>query len=118
MNLGEMSFQKLVVIIASIILIFILIFVGYMIYNANKTMKWPPEVAECPDYWKIGLNSGGNKVCIPNGDLNKGSFNGTDMNFNVPTYLGKIGTKEKYKWARDNGITWDGITNNPDVINM
>ena len=89
-----------------------------MIYNANKTMAWPPEVAECPDYWQLNNNKDGIPVCVPNGDLNKGIFTGTSMNFRDPKYLGKMGSKEKYKWARDNDVTWDGITNNPDIMNM
>jgi hypothetical protein len=32
------------------------------------------------------------------------------MNFSVPTFQGGDAACQKYKWANDNNVSWDGIT--------
>ena len=46
-----MIFQYTVIIAAIIILIIMLTFVGYALYNNRFNKQFPPVIGECPDYW-------------------------------------------------------------------
>ena len=46
-----MTFQKIVLVIATVLLIIILIVIGVTLSNAYSDAQWPPVVGECPDYW-------------------------------------------------------------------
>jgi len=101
-----MTIQKQIIRVASIILILLLIMIGYMLYNAKQNIKFPPEISECPDYWKVN----GIEVCENVKGL--GSCSGVH-DFSGAEWQGKTGMKKKYDWSRQCGIVWDGITNNP-----
>ena len=47
------SFNSLVLMIASIILIILLIVIGITMYYSAKNAEFPPVIAECPDYWNV-----------------------------------------------------------------
>lgn len=47
------SFNSIILSIAVIILIIVLILVGMMMYYSSKNASYPPDIAECPDYWKM-----------------------------------------------------------------
>jgi hypothetical protein len=99
-----LTFQKIVSYIAAIILAGTLAVIGFMIYNSKSSMKYPPEVAECPDYWE----STGPGKC--RNTLKVGTCQDTDeMDFNEPKYSGPTGTVEKCKWANGCGLVWDGL---------
>jgi hypothetical protein len=73
----------------------------------------------CPDYWIID-GSGNNTRCINQKDLGTckplSGKNHLIMNFNNPSFTGSQGTCNKYTWATNCGVSWDGITygvNNP-----
>jgi hypothetical protein len=40
------------------------------------------------------------------------------IDFSVSPWIGNSGQCNKYKWAKECDITWDGITNNAKVCNM
>jgi hypothetical protein len=107
------SFQKSVLVIAVIILVITLIFVGVALsYSKNTT--WPPMTPDCPDYWLMD-GSGNNASCINVKNLGT-CPNQKVMNFNSSTYTGTNGLCAKYTWANNCGLSWDGITygvNNP-----
>lgn len=107
-----MSFQRLVMLIAGIVLLVALIFMGYAIYAQRWTRKFPPVVGQCPDYWELQRDSSGKGVCVNAMDLGSCKSN---MNFNLPPYNGIDGMCRKAQWARGCNLTWDGITNNPKV---
>ena len=46
-----MSFQKTVLIIALIVLSVMLFFIALAMRGLKKSQGYPPEIAECPDYW-------------------------------------------------------------------
>jgi hypothetical protein len=98
------TFQKIVSYIAAIILAGTLTVIGFMVYNSKTSMKYPPEVAECPDYWEsIGPGKCRNTLKV-------GKCTETDeMNFNDPKYSGPTGLAEKCKWANSCGLVWDGL---------
>ena len=108
-----MNFQKIVLMIAIILLILALIVFGSMLYTDKKV--YPPVQAQCPDYWidmSGGIGTGG--YCINTKNLGKGSCS-SKMNFNTGLWTGDDGICNKQKWANSCDLTWDGITNNPNA---
>lgn len=94
-----MSFQKTVLIIALIVFSVMLFFIALAMKGLKKSQKFPPEIAECPDYWVRD----GNK-CVPT-SINKGS---ADSKASCASY---DGSKDKVVWSGECGVEWDGITN-------
>jgi hypothetical protein len=112
------GFQKIVLLIAIILLIVALLFIGTALSSSTDT-QWPPMIPQCPDYWSID-GSGNNTTCINVKDLGtcppQNGQNHLVMNFNTPVFTGSNGLCAKYNWATNCGLTWDGITygvNNP-----
>ena len=110
-----MNFQQLVLLIASIILLVVLIFIGVALYRARHSVVFPPTIASCPDYWEE-QDENGKSVCINKMGIPMGSCK-TPMNFSVPPFNCPDGACRKARWARDCNLNWDGITNNPYVCN-
>ena len=106
------TFQKIVLVTAIIILIVALIFIGVSLhYSRNKI--WPPTIASCPDWWVLD-GSGNNQKCINIKDLGtcKPNANLThqEMNFNTAAFSGSNGNCNKFTWAKNCDLAWDGIT--------
>jgi hypothetical protein len=106
------SFQKTVLIIALIILIIALLFIGISIKQANK-QQWPPIIGDCPDYWMDV--SGNGTQCVNVKDLGtcQPATTGTKhttMDFTTSAFTGSNGLCSKYTWANKCGVSWDGIT--------
>ena len=111
------KFNKTVLMIASILLILGLIIIGIIIIRSLEEEAFPPIVSDCPDYWNVGYNSSSEIICS-NNQINSGYSRPQCRNY--PTSAFSVnGTSdadkmcEKYKWAKDCNIHWDGITNNP-----
>ena len=106
------GFQKLILFIAIVILIIALVFIGIAL-SYSKDKQWPPMVPECPDYWTVD-GSGNNTTCINVKDLGTCAPQNGDkhltMNFNLPAFSGSNEMCAKYKWARNCGLSWDGVT--------
>ncbi len=100
------TFQTIVLVIAGLGLLISLIVVFLMIRRQNK-LKWPPMVTECPDWWKASKDSTGRVVCANVQNLGKCSapFYPDDAQ-----YTGADGLCNKYKWATNCDIQWDGVT--------
>ena len=47
-----MSFQKTTVTVAIIIFIITIAIIGIMLNNMKNNQVFPPEIGDCPDYWK------------------------------------------------------------------
>jgi hypothetical protein len=100
--------------------------VGYFIYQEQKN-KFDIPPSTCPDYWTLAEgNEGLPYTCNANG-VNMGSCD--NPNDAYPTYTPKTTSKklcdlfaDKYQYinstcnAGDKRITWDGVSNNPDLI--
>jgi len=102
-----MSFQIVVIIIATICLIAALTFTGYSLYNYQHHTKFPPVSGECPDYWVAKNNECHNERHL-----------GTcpdPKKFNTPHFSGHDADCNKFKWAQNCKVSWDGITNDPDI---
>jgi hypothetical protein len=107
------TFQKTVLVIATIILVITLIFVGVAL-SYSKDTSWPPMTPACPDYWLLD-GSGNDANCINVKNLGTCPSQ-TTMNFNGSAYTGSDGLCAKYTWANNCGLSWDGVTygiNNP-----
>ena len=105
-----MNFNVTVVVIAVVILIALLSYIGYAIQQNKKNLNYPPATSQCPDYWTATLNN----ICENTNNL--GTC--TTKDFSDPIYQGDAGNCEKSKWAQNCGIVWDGITNNPFACNL
>jgi hypothetical protein len=120
-----MSFNSVTLIIATIIFIILLAMVGYFIYQEQQN-KFDIPASTCPDYWTLdGGVEGMPYSCSANG-INMGSCNNPQDN---PTYIPTTkSTKlcdlfaDKYTYVTttcnkgNKRITWDGVTNNPDLV--
>lgn len=111
------SFQKIIVIIAIVLLIICLIFIGMALIKSKNSSQWPPIIGECPDYWVDTSGNGANCVnvrklgtCTTGGNGASPSDSVMAMNFTVAPYIGSNSKCAKYTWANRCGITWDGIT--------
>jgi len=124
------AFYLIVLGVATVILILILTFIGIMMQSQNKGQVWPPVANTCPDKWAV---DGSGNCSIPiNGEAgysNMGSTSGSTPS-SISTSLSAYVVNEKLdpkhsawaakgastvcaqkKWAQDNGIVWDGISN-------
>ena len=85
-----------------IVIVFIIILVSSFVYKRvaenDKVKKWPPHIAQCPEYWEI--NSTDNTRCI-----NKTGINGT-LNDGMDAYDGSNMSEVK---AQSQYNTWDGL---------
>jgi hypothetical protein len=107
-----MSFQKTIINIAVVTLIIMLGFIGYMMYKSSADTQYPPDVAECPDYWTVvGLERCQNKMGL-------GSCGGGIKDFSGADWQGQGGLKKKLEWSKGCGLVWDGVTNNTSIISM
>jgi hypothetical protein len=95
-----MSFQKTVLIVALISFLIMMVFIAVMMNSAKKVEDFPPQVGSCPDYWQIMPGTG---ECLNTQLL--GSTCASPYKFATKTF------KEKCDFAKECGITWDGITN-------
>jgi len=94
-----MGFQKTVLIIALIVFSIMLFFIALAMKGLKKSQKFPPEIAECPDYWVRD----GNK-CLPKTGLNESP----SSNLKCKKYDGSV---DKLVWSEECAVEWDGITN-------
>lgn len=106
-------FQKLILIVAGLILIIILVFIGINLANMKSNLTWPPNIPQCPDYWELDV-SGNDIVCKNVLNLGKcssstGSTNEV-VNFSTSDFTGNNALCSKYTWAKNCGVSWDGIT--------
>jgi hypothetical protein len=106
------SFQRFILFSAIIILIIALVFIGVTL-TYSKEHQWPPVTPECPDYW-IAEGSGDNTTCVNMKNLGtcppKSGDKYLKMDFNNATFSGSNGICAKYTWAKNCGVSWDGIT--------
>lgn len=108
------SFNKSVVIIASIILITSLIILAISLSKALFNESFPPIIPDCPDYWEIEYNSENKARCINHSGVNTGntSLEGCGDFTNFFDRNSEQGNCEKYQWAKRCSVNWDGISNN------
>jgi len=94
-----------------LVLVACLSMITYTTYKAKNAI-FPPIVNQCPDFYTLQGTTCIRPASYPTSapaqlNIGEGSvFN--DKNANSQC--------KKKKWAKDNSITWDGITNNESII--
>ena len=120
----EFDFKKKVILFFLLLLVIILIIMAYTINSKTNNMKWPPYIANCPDYW-LDLSSNGS-MCYNQHSLGRcgipSQTNENTVDFTLDMYTNSQGDCNKKKWAENCQVTWDGITygygnNNPCSTN-
>jgi hypothetical protein len=111
-----MNFQKIVLIIATVVLIIFLLIVGYMLYKNKYSSDFPPIISDCPDYWldMSGNDLSGNTVtpyCYNVKNLGNANCE-NKMDFSTSFWTTSDSLCKKQKWANGCNLTWQGITNN------
>ena len=72
-GLSSLNFQRIVIIIAILMLIGAMIFIGYALYNQSSASgAWPPEIPKCPDFWTV--DASGN--CTNTNKVSNCEYNG------------------------------------------
>jgi len=122
-------FYIVVSVIAIVVLILSLVFIGFMVKNGNQTQTFPPNSSQCPDLWipdgsfckfnglnngSIPFASGTNKLTpiVTDTHLNNDG-SATKINPYDESIWGTSGLASscaQQKWARTNGIEWSGIS--------
>lgn len=112
-----MAFQGFVANIALLILIIALVVIGVVMYRGKNTFVADDIIiGECPDYWTMIKDDKGNNYCENAKNLGNGKCLNR-MNFTIPPWSRSDGDCKKHNWAKYCDLTWDGITNNPNVCN-
>ena len=119
-------FQKTVSIVAIIILIIALCFIGIALYRQKYNSQYPPVIPNCPDYWDVSYNVNDEVVCKNTSTINngRGDVPGGECNdYPVNQFLVSGAQNddilcEKYKWSKKCDITWDGVTNNNKACDL
>jgi hypothetical protein len=108
----EFDFKKKVVLFVLVVLAIVLFIMAYAINKKTNDIKWPPYVANCPDYW-LDLASNGSSCFNQHGlgtcAIPTASHKNT-VNFTNKAYTGSEGECNKKKWSENCGVTWDGIS--------
>jgi hypothetical protein len=110
------TFNKTVLLVASVLLIIGLIIIGFLINKSVETSAYPPVISDCPDYWNVAYDSNQKKICQHN-SINPGQNIPTCRSYPVSlfTVTGSTDADKicaKNTWAKSCNIHWDGITNN------
>jgi hypothetical protein len=90
-------YQRIVLGIAIVLLIAAYIMIYFTLVDNNK--KWPPSVAKCPDYWVYNATD---DMCVDSSN-SKNSYPYGET-------LTQKSTCDKYKWAKENDISWEGLS--------
>ena len=130
------SFYLIILSVATFILILVLGFMGWMLSHQKDDIMFPQVTISCPDFWTLSDNN----VCMlpEDGKFNRGADGsltkyraiGSATNVDVPGMksdnsqipvgfdssdagwgTSKSATCNKRKWANDNDIVWDSVTN-------
>jgi hypothetical protein len=107
-----MGFKRTIVLISVFLFAMMLVFMVFFMSRSDGNVVYPPVISNCPDYWdhdevaNTCNNTFGMKkdaepetVAVPDKKLDD--------------FLSGTGGKcMRRDWAQENGVTWDGITNN------
>ena len=117
-----MSFNSVVLIVASIIFVLLLAVFSYFIYESQKK-KYNIIPASCPDYWSLTSKKDAKGTIVscnpPQNVTNWGTCKTTPPSYPYNSALTKPCDVflDKYVWSTQTcggKILWDGVTNNED----
>ena len=105
-----MAFKRTITVAAIILLVVIFVFMIFFMGRQNADVIYPPVVNKCPDYWDY--KDDGSNTCVNTFGMKNKSGNEI-QDLTLDNYSeGTVGKCGKRDWSIDNGLTWDGITNN------
>jgi len=121
-------FHWITILVAVVVLLIVLIYVGILMTHGSKAaLAYPPIANSCPDFWLTDLSGNcvvpgpGSKnaptVTLSTNQKNKTSytpgFDGSAINFNAAGWVsgGTSAICAKQTWCRQMGVAWDGIDN-------
>ena len=101
-----MTFQKTVLVVATVLLILILTILAILLYN-KAAVQYPPEIGDCPDYF-TPREKDGKLLCYNTKDLG----NSTCEPWYKPDLsgAGEAGLIRRCQKAKGCGWTWEGVT--------
>ena len=108
-----MAFQKIVVVVAGLLLVVSLIIMAVIIARSRSQFAYPPVQSDCPDYWEMHSINGAN-TCVNTKSLGNSSCP-SKMDFSVSPWSNSNSLCKKQLWARNCDLTWDGVTNSATV---
>lgn len=101
-----MNFQRITLMVALVLLIVVLFFIGISI-SYTKPVVVGGGVAACPDFW----NADSNGKCVNVQDLGTCRPARGDKHLTVDFAASRFASDcQKYRWAKGCGVTWDSIT--------
>jgi len=109
------NFQKKALGVALLILTFSIAIMSYANYK-KKSVQFPPLINECPDYFTY--NESGDlpyPTCSVSGTIYGKTIPSLPLNGDYVLTNSNSMCKKK-TWARGQGVTWDGITNDASLI--
>jgi hypothetical protein len=129
------EFKFTVSIIAVITIILLLTVVGVSLSSNETKTDWPPMQTKCPELYKLSTFQNEENICKINNTNFAGyghdisGNDGTNSRYpkigdnascvSVDTshadFTGIDGDCNKYKWAQNCGVSWDGIYDNPSL---
>lgn len=90
-----------------IILIILLVIIGVTLYRSTYLdVVYPKKTSQCPDYW-VYTDTG---KCSNINNLGK-ETTPKEIDLSKSPWIGNSATCTKYQWAKENNVSWDGITN-------
>jgi len=122
-------FYIIVSLIAVVVLILVLTFIGLMIQNGNKTQTFPPNTSQCPDLWipdgsychYNGLNNGTYVSDTSGVNSNSGNFLGDNPTTAIgSSYINKydfsqMGSSGSKYYSKISKIESSSSTSNTDI---
>jgi hypothetical protein len=108
-----MGFKRTITIVAAVLLIIIFVFMIFFLKRSGDDVVFPPVISKCPDYWDHEQRGDGGDVCKNTFGMKKDVGDNTGIRDKALSDFdtGSRGKCGKQKWSRENGLTWDGITN-------
>lgn len=114
-----MGFYKSLLIGTIVSLIIVLAIMGVILSISSKKQEFPLQTPICPDYYTIDSDN----YCKINSTIYSNTSNdckSKKFDYDNSPYLiggtGPIsGACKKKQWANTCGVSWDGITNNPEI---
>lgn len=114
-----MNFYKSVCIIALIVLVVSLAFIGSALTSSTKNMDFPPNISKCPDGYEINYDESGNTSCKGTNNISGCDEEDFDSDsYNIPGIGPTSGACARKKWAQNCQVDWDGLTNNSQICHL
>ena len=105
-----MSFQKITVIVAIVILLIILLFIGYSLSKFRNNSASSITISDCPDYYSKDPDNP--KMCKVNSD---NVYPGLSPGCRTFDYSTTTTDCQKLTLMNTCNIQWDGIGHNNDI---